>query len=126
MADTFNLQGSYQSSPLIGTLSAQQTITAPIAEVVQLTNREVGQYTLNADAATPVNFGGLSRAHVVIVKVVGAGITLRLTSAAGTQQLIPVDSFFVQITQTTPITAIDLIRSPGVQTLVNTFLGQRD
>lgn len=124
MSDTFRLQGTFQSIPILGSPSAQPRVESPISETAQLTNRELGQYTLTSDSAQVVSLGGLSEANVIIIKAVGGKIRVRLTSADGSQQAIPVDSFLALISLTEPYTAIDITRTPATETIVSTFLGQ--
>ncbi len=81
--------------------------------------------TLNTDAALVVPMAAnMTGSNVVILKVTGAKVRARLTSSDGSQQSIPVDSFFALTTRSVLITAIDLTRTPGVITTVDVFLGQ--
>jgi hypothetical protein len=96
----------------------------PINEVVTLDEKNLDQYTLTADAAQAVSFGGVTNAHVVIVSA-DRPITVRLTSAAGAVQAIPVDDQIVIISRTSPFTAITLTRTPATLTNVNVFLGEK-
>jgi hypothetical protein len=123
--DTFKLSGSYSTQPLSGSPSADPEVTAPIEELITLKNKAISLYELTADAVQVVGLCGLTNAHVVIVKTVGGKVKLRLTSADGTTQSVPVDSFFCVISQSVPFTALDLTRVSGVTTTVKVFLGER-
>lgn len=125
MADVFRLNGSYTTQPTTGNPSGDPEVESSIDERVGLTNKTIGLYNLTADSPVTVNFGGLTNAHVVVVKTVGGKARVRLTSADGSQQSVPVDSFFSLISLAVPVTAIDLTRVAGVSTLVRIFLGER-
>lgn len=125
MADSFCLSGSYSASPLVGSPSGIASIPAPIDEQLVLTAKDYNTITLTVDTPVVVPFsGGVDEAAVVVVKVTGSKVRVRLTSTDGSQQSVPVDTFFVCISRSTPITAIDLTRTPGVSTRVDIFMGQ--
>lgn len=123
--DTFKLSGDYLTQPLSGSPSGDPEVTSPIEEQVTLKNKAIGLYELTADAVQAVGLCGLANVHVLVVKTVGGKVKLRLTSADGTTQSVPVDSFFCAISQTVPFTALDLTRVSGVTTTVKVFLGER-
>ena len=125
MAYQFVLSGGYTTTPLSGVPSFDPNIDAPIDEPVQLVRKAVDTIELDVDTAIPINFGGLTDANVVILKAVGGGsVKGRFTSADGTQQAIPFDTFFILMSMTNPITAIDLTRTPATPTTVLVFLGE--
>lgn len=124
MADLFVLSGSYSTTPQVGSPSGVASIPAPIDEEAMLIGKYYNTVTLTGDAPVIVQMGGVTKAHVVIVKVTGQKIRLRLTSTDGAQQAVPVDTWYTSISRTTPITAIDLTRTVGAQTIVDIFLGQ--
>ena len=126
MSDTFKIRGDYLSQPSSGNPSAYPTVSSPIDETLVLSKTPLtAEYVLTADAAQDVAFGHISNAHVVIIKTVGGKVRVRLTSADGSQQSIPVDSLLVLISQSVPFTALDLTRVTGVQTNVKVLLGER-
>lgn len=125
MASTFALTGTYQAVPPLNMPSGDPLITAPIDERQSLTLETAGQLLLSVDGATALPFGGLSSASVVCVKVTGGNCKLRLTSAAGTAQVVPVDSFAVLMSGAEPFTAATVERPAGVNVFVKYFLGQR-
>lgn len=76
---------------------------------------QTGRVDLATDSPESVAFGDLaSGANVVLLQVTNRGkVRARLTSADGTQQAVPVDGLLVLVTQSVPITAIDLMRVSG-------------
>lgn len=123
MADTFTLSGSYETHPTTGSPSAVPNVVAPVSEVVQLENKSVQFFVLDADAPVSVQFPAGFTCNVLVVKAQGGKARVRLTSADGSSQAVPVDTFLALISQTVGITAIDLTREPGVLTQVQVFLG---
>ena len=92
---------------------------------MSLTRKDLDTISLDTDAPLAVNFGsGVTQAAVAILKATGGKVRARITSADGSQQSIPVDDLLVLISQSVPITGIDLTRVPGVLTTVSVFLGQ--
>lgn len=125
MADSFELIGSYKTEPLGGDTSFEPVLTAAFNEALQLTKKRSDCVSLSADPAEAVSFGGVTNAHVVILKVLsGASVQARLTSTHGATQSIPVNTALVLLSTTNPITAIDLIRSAGTASVVQVFLGE--
>lgn len=124
MSDLFVLAGSYSTTPQVGSPSGIASIPAPIDEEQILTAKHYDTIPLSVDTPVAIQFGGVTNAHVVIVKVTGGKVRVRLTSTDGAAQAVPVDSFFAAISQSVPVTAIDLTRSPGVASVVDVFLGQ--
>lgn len=125
MADSFALQGAYTTTPYIGVRSGVPSLQSPIDERVALVNKLIGQYDLTVDTAVAVNFAGLTNVNVLVVKAIGGKVRVRITSADGSAQAIPVDGFLSLISLSVPITAIDLTRVVGTSTTVEIFLGQR-
>lgn len=81
---------------------------------------------LGVDSPVSVPLDGLTNVGVVhCVPQDGAAVTMRLTSGAGSQQLVPVDDLATIISRSVPFTAIDLIRVAGQATTVHLFLGQK-
>jgi hypothetical protein len=127
MSETFKLRGDISAGEACGGLaSGVPAVALPLEETLTLSSPPViGQYSLNADAAQAVSFGGLSSANVVVVKSVGGKVRVRLTSADGSQQAVPVDSLLVLISSAVAITAIDLTRVSGTLTTVTVTLGAK-
>jgi hypothetical protein len=99
-------------------------VNAPINEQQVLGVQLTSGCALTNDAAENLPFGCIDGATVVIVKAVGGPIKLRLTSADGTDQVVPVDTFAAIMSASVPFTAVSVQRSPGVATTVRFFLGQ--
>lgn len=125
MADVFRLDGSYQTQPTSGNLSGNPEVDALISERVGLRNKAIAVYNLTADSPVSVSLSGMAGVNVIMLKTVGGKVRVRLTSADGVEQAIPVDSFLALIDLTVPITAIDLTRQPATATTVQVFLGER-
>ncbi len=124
MADLFTLAGSYTATPASGSPSADPLVNAPISEQQVLGVQLTSVCALTNDNVTPLPFGCIDGATVVIVKAVGGKIKLRLTSADGTDQVVPVDTFAAIMSAAVPFTSVSVQRSPGVATTVKFFLGQ--
>ena len=125
MADTFELSGGYTTTPLGGEPSFDPNIDAPIQEATQLARKYVDTVELGVDTPVALEFGGLDHANVVILKAVGgASVKARYTSADGSQQAVPFDTYVILMSMNKPITAIDLTREPATPTTVRVFLGQ--
>lgn len=125
MADAFKLAGSFEATPLTNPLSFAQAITAAISESVTLSARQSTDMTLSSDSAAPVAFGGVTNANVVILKSTGGKVKARITSADGAVQAVPFDTYWILMSDTVPITAIDLTRVAGVETTVRVFIAQK-
>lgn len=125
MAYQFGLTGGYTTTPLDGVPSLAPSVDAPLDESMVVLRKTEYDVDLNSDAPVAVQFGGVVNAHVVILKTVGGKIKARLTSTDGATQAVPVDSTFILISQSVPITAIDLIRVPATPCTVRVYLGER-
>lgn len=124
MADQFSFTGSYDTKPLSGSLSFAALIDAPINEAVNLEHKSQDEITIIADAPVVVAFGGVTNAHIVIMKATGK-VVARFTSANGSAQSIPFDTYLIIMSESAPFTAIDLTRVAGVETTVSIFLGEK-
>lgn len=124
MADLFVLQGSYTTTPAVGCPSGYPSIGTPLDEQVALGAKHIDEPTLISDLPYSVAFGGVTSAHVIVIKTTRK-VRARITSSDGSAQSIPVDSLLILTSLTTPITALDLTRDPGVTTQVEVMLGQR-
>lgn len=125
MSDTFSLQGSLQTTPAVGAPSGFFTLIAQLDEQLVLGVKRQDEVALTVDTPVAVAFGGVANAHVVMLKTIGGKIRARLTSADGSTQAVPVDSFALVMSRTVPVTAIDLTRVVGQATTVEIFLGQK-
>jgi hypothetical protein len=124
MADTFKLLGSYETVPLGSVQSFAESIIASINESVVVVHKQVGLIDLSSDSPAAVSFGGVASANIITMKATGK-VKARLTSADGSVQAIPFDDYFILMSRSVPITAIDLTRVSGVATTVRVFLGEK-
>lgn len=125
MADRFVLSGSYTTTPLGGEPSFDPNIDSPIDEAIQLSNKHIDTIDLGVDTPVAVSFGGLTNANIIMLKsTAGVKVRARITSADGTDQAIPFDTFLVLMSMDVPVTAIDLTRLTGTPTQVRVFLGE--
>lgn len=126
MADTFILQGSYSTVPLVGNPSGFPALESPINEKIQLQAKAIQQYLLTSDSPVTVDLPamGVDEVTVLVVKVLGGKVLLTITTADGAAQDVPVDSFLVWTCSTVPITALVLTRAPATEVQVQLFMGQ--
>lgn len=127
---------------LLGTLAVQPAASVPAAsgdalpsillsERVNIVARINSTVTLATDStlAVPllVGAGGpfAVGANVVQVKVIGGKVRVRLTSADGATQAVPVDSLLQLISMSAPITAIDFTRTVGQSTILKLFMAEK-
>lgn len=125
MSSTLRASGQITDQPISGIGSGQPTTTIPLDEVVALSDSSMtSAYNLLVDTPVNVDFGTLEGANAIFIKTIGGRVVVRLTSADGTTQSIPVDSILFLICVSSPITAIDMTRVAGQDTRVNVALGQ--
>ena len=124
MADQFILSGSYTVAPLSAT-SLDPSLATTIDEPLALKSKQFSDMTLSVDTPVTVPFGTVVNAHIVILKALGGKVKARITSADGATQAIPFDTFLILMSQTVPITAIDLTRVLATATTVKVFLGEK-
>jgi len=125
MADAFKLLGSYEVNPLTAPLSFAQVTVAPINEAKTLKVKSSTDVVLDVDTPVPVPFGGVANAHIVILKSTAGKVKARITSADGALQGVPFDTYWILMSDSEPITAIDLTRVAGVETTVRVFLAEK-
>lgn len=94
----------------------------PLDERISLSSYKViAPLSLLADGPIALALDGLS-VNALRVQT-NNPITMRITTAAGTTQVIPVDPLAVIVSLTVPITAIDFTRQSGVATEVVVSIG---
>lgn len=125
MSDQFLLSGGYTTTPLGSPLSFAAGVEAVINEPLTIKAKVLGEKILTVDTPVVVDFGTLAAAHVVLLKAVGGKVKARLTSADGATQAVPFDTYFILMSDSVPITAIDLTRLTGIETTVRVFLGEK-
>lgn len=126
MASVFRFAGSWRVLPTGGQApSGVPQMDTPLVEDVSLARSATEEVVLSTDDTVALSFGGVASAAVVSIKAVGSQVRVRLTSAAGTAQSVPVDSYMLLVSTAAPITAIDLTRATGgVETTVTVFIGE--
>lgn len=124
---TLTLSGSLALQAPSYPPSAAQQLGQPIAETMYVQSYDVQAPTLSADGATPIPFPiGTTQIHYLQLKVQGGSpVILQITSADGTLQSIPVDSFIALQMLGTPATAISVTRTPGVSTPIAYVIAQK-
>lgn len=124
MSESFALTATLESKPLVGNPSGQPSVILPINEKVTLERSLVTTLELTSDSPVIVNLGPITNVNVLMVRAVGSKVRLRVTSADGTNQAIPVDPVVTLINRTIPITAVEVMRTPTYDTTVFVFLGE--
>jgi hypothetical protein len=128
MASLYTLAGAWTVDPAeFGVQSFDPTFTAPVQESVLLARKLEVEYTLTADAPVTLPVGGpndaIKAAHVLQVRAVGGKVRLRITTIDGAVQSVPADPLLIVISTSTPITAVDVTRTPATLTTVKVLLG---
>ena len=124
MADLFEFSGSFSATPATGAPSGQPTVSAPLAETLLLQHQLSLRLDLTTNDPVSVPLTGLSAAHVVFMRATGK-VRVRLTSDDGSAQAVPCDPTLNIISQSVPITALDITRVADQATTVDIFLGER-
>lgn len=123
------LNGSITITPLGGRLmgpaSGVPSTEVPLDEPIALSAYMVQSLVLDTDSPMSVPFGGVASVNFLSVKAIDEKVRVRLTSADGSSQSVPVDGLLVVQTDSVPITAIDVTRVTGIQTTVEVILGQK-
>lgn len=124
-ASIYKLTGSYSTQPAQGAPSGKASESALLNEIVYLSVKSTNEILLADNNPVSVPFGGVEDAAVVFLKSVGGGVEVKLTTALGTDQIIPIDGLFQLISVSNPVQSITLTRTTNVNTLVNVFLGEK-
>lgn len=121
-ADTFFFKGEITVSPAPEYLASfGQTIRLSIAEEIPVTRRISTMVNLVNDSVYNLDTSEVSSAKVLVLKA-DSKVSVTVTSADGTAQVLPVDTFLVLTCASTPITALSFQRVPGVINLVRVIL----
>ena len=110
--------------PACTNFSGYPRMHADIFEQLVIALKEESDYTLTVDSPVMVSFGGLVSASFLYIKANGAKVDALLTSADGTAQVVPVDSWIMLTSESVPIMAVSLLRLTGVQVTCRVVLGQ--
>ena len=119
---TFN--GEVAVEPPAGNNSGQPTVLVSYSEKVAQERQLVTTYTLDADTPVSVDLGPLTEVNFLSVRAVGNKIRVRITSADGSSQSIPVDPTLLLRCDSVGITAIDLTRTATYDTDVYLVMTQ--
>ena len=122
MAETFSISGSWRTTPSAG---AQGDITAlaDLFTTMVIKRKQVTELDLTSDPVVAVALGG--SIHVLSVRTVGGRANIRITTAGGSTQVVPVDTLVVIVTDGYPITALDVQRETGVNVQVSLFFAEK-
>lgn len=123
--ETINAQIGTQ--PNTGSPTGVAYATTPICLTRQLALRTLYELELTTDSPVAIQFGSVTAANTVNMNVFqgqGNAVTAAVTWANGTGQTIPFDPLLLLQSDSQPITAITLTRTPGVDTIIEIFLGQ--
>jgi hypothetical protein len=93
--------------------------------MMQLSNQLTSMCALTNDSEKMLPLGCVDEVNVLVIKAVGGKVRVRITSADGSSQAVPVDSFLALTTYSVGITAVGVTRTPAVPTTVRFFLGQK-
>ena len=119
---TFN--GEVAVEPPSGNSSGQPTVLVAYSERVAQERQMVTTYTLDADSTVTVDFAPLTEVNFLSIRAVGKKIRVRITSADGSSQSIPVDPTLILRCDSVGITAIDLTRTATYDTDVYLVMTQ--
>jgi hypothetical protein len=125
MAERLHIVADAQVTSTSGTASGVAAIDVPLDETVPILYKTTSVYELLVDTPVPVAFGGVTNAHVVVLKAVGGKVKATCSTADGAAQVVPVDSIlFWEPGLNAPVTSMTLTRLPGTDTFVHVFLAQ--
>lgn len=117
--------GSDSISPPVGNPSGQPTTLVSKDETLALNNYLSTVVYLTVDTAVSVSLGTLTSVNYLSIRSGDSKIRVRLTSADGTTQAVPVYPSLDLRTDTVGITAIDLTRTAGIDSEVFIVMGQK-
>lgn len=125
VADTLKLRAFLDVRSPITVEDISRLCAVEVIVEMAVTNKLMTTIVLGSDGATAIDFSGLSVANVIFLRS-SEKIIARLTSASGTTQAIPVDTFLCLASSTagTGITALTLERLAGVATDVQLVLAE--
>lgn len=132
MIDVLQLSGSLVATP--GSAPPSSAVlgfdVGPIDEKMYLAHKSGDTVTLSSDSPFSIPFAGLTHVNVLYIKSVGGKVRVRVTSADGSQQSLPVSSLVILFADTNggadpTITAIDVTRVAGQQTDITYLIGEQ-
>jgi hypothetical protein len=127
----FQLAGTLSASPQ-GAAPSTLDATAELAESLTLGARLLTEVHLTADTPVTVPLAALASAAVLMLRATPAtaGAAARVLAAlssadSGAGQIVAVDPFLLLMSAHSPVTALSLTRTAGVDTTVEVFLGEK-
>lgn len=121
MSDLLRLSGSLSVAAASGSPSGHASQSVPIDEQLPVDHARANlHYDLVDDTPQVVSLDGLS-VSFLLVKA-SDKIKVRITTADGAQQVVP-GTFMLLLCDDVPITALDVLRQPAVETLVDITVG---
>lgn len=122
IADTFRLDGrvTVTPSPAVADRAFQADVSFPVLQTFAVTDKHTDVVDLIADAPVVLPLGGLENVHVLALRS-DQPVTLSITTAKGTSQLLPLDSI-IWVSKIYPILSASLVRDTGVATRVHFLL----
>lgn len=119
---TFN--GSYTlATPAFPPSSAQQVLS-PFSQTNYLAYWSANSLDLTVNTAVALPMGNVAAANFIYICAVGGKVMVRITSADGTTQSIPVDPLLILYCASVPVTAIDITRVVGTPTTITYLIAQ--
>ena len=117
--------GSDVIAPPVGNPSGQPSTLVSTDETLALRNYLNTVVYLTVDTAVAVSLGPLTGVNYLSIRSGDSKVRVRLTSADGTTQAVPVYPSFSLRSDTVDITAIDLTRTAGIDSEVFIVMGQK-
>ena len=121
---TLRVTGELGASPTLGASSGVPGTVVPLDESIQLAQMHQCTLFLGADSPVDVPFGTMTSGNFLFVKSTGR-VRVRITSADGVQQALPVDGVLLQFSESAGLTAVDVTRVAGQDTTVDVLIGQK-
>ena len=126
MSSQLTISGSYVIAPLTGaSANGEPTISTPFDEMIITDRSTLVELRLTSDVAVSVAFGGVDEAVFVAIHASGGKVSATLTSADGTDQIIPVDPIGLLLSESVPFTALSLTRATGTTVDVRVVLADK-
>ena len=123
MSYSLKLQGSLTASS--GNAPNSPELSYALDEALTVKAFQTYEMVLNADPAQAVALAGVANIHYLYVKTVGGKVRVRVTSADGSQQSIPVDDHLILQASAVPSTAVDFTRVSGAVTTVRGLVAEK-
>jgi hypothetical protein len=124
VAEKLQFVGLLESAPFAATGQGAK-FTANFDERMTLDHSLATSFELTVDTAVSVPFGALTGVNVVYIRTVGGKVRMRVTSADGTSQSVPVDPYCVILSNSVDITALDVTRVAATPTVVTILIGKK-